>query len=364
MDEGTGSLLHDADYKTIQQKVGRLRLALPLGTGLLALTFELWEHWAEGEPWLDPIWLTEVFIFAVGGPLVFFLALTYVEYLLKKLRKAIDHITLLNEDLEAKVLVRTAELEQANLRLRELDQMKSDFVSLVSHELRAPLATLNGGLEVALQHEAQIPAKAQRVLQLLLQETGRLTEFVQTILDVAHLEAGYLQVHCGPVALNPLLRQAVNVTLGTEFERIVWQLPPDIPPIWVDETYTEEIVRNLLRNAQKYTPPKSPIELKVTVEENQLCLCVTDYGPGIPPERQEQVFERFGRLPKDNDQRDQPRGWGLGLYFARMLLGEQGGSLTLHSPVHPPPAAPGSRFKLLMPLAQAEEVPYGEVVVD
>lgn len=242
--------------------------------------------------------------------------------------------------------------------------MKSDFVSLVSHELRAPLATLNGGLEVALQYPAQLPVKAQRVLQLLLTETARLTKFVQTMLDVGQLEAGKLRVYCGPVALKPLLRQAVAVTLGADAERVVWQLPPDVPPIWADETYTEEIVRNLLRNAQKYTPPGSPIELKVTVEQNELCLCVTDYGPGIPAERQAQVFERFGRVPPSERQGDQPRGWGLGLYFAQMLLAQQGGSLTLESPVHDDPDALGSRFVLLLPLAQTEEALYGEAAVD
>jgi signal transduction histidine kinase len=358
-------LLPDStDYTIIQRRVRWLRFALPITMGLMALAFEVWEHWLEGEPWLDPIWVTEVFIFAVAGPLAFFLGLTYVEHLLLKLHKAHVDITLLNQDLEQKVAARTAELEQANTRLQELNQMKSDFVSLVSHELRAPLATLNGGLEVALQHQAQIPARAQRILQLLLGETARLTEFVQTILDVGQLEAGKLRVHCGPAALKPLLRQAVDVTLGADAARVVWRVPADVPPIWIDETYTEEIIRNLLRNAQKYTPPGSPIELKATVEQNALSLCVTDYGPGIPPERQAQVFERFGRWPQENGGSDQPRGWGLGLYFAHMLLARQGGSLSLQSPAHADADAPGCRFVLRLPLAQAEEALYGEAAAD
>lgn len=344
--------------------VHRLRFVLPAGLFLLATTFETWEHWIEHEPLsVVSLGMLEIVIFGMVGPALVYWVLTYVERLLHAVQHAHTDVATLNHDLERKVGERTAELEQANLRLQELDQMKSDFVSLVSHELRAPLATLNGGLEVAIQHREQLPVKAQRILQLLLQETVRLTGFVQTILDLGQLEADKLRVHCGPVALRPLLRQAVDVTLGADAGRVVWRAPEDVPPIWVDETYTEQIVRNLLRNAQKYTPPGSPIELDVIVEANGLCLWVTDYGPGIPPERHAQVFERFGRLPQTNGQGDQPRGWGLGLYFARMLLEQQGGRLLLHSPVRASPQAPGCRFVLQLPLAQREELTDGEALV-
>lgn len=353
-----------AVFGTIR-RVRWLRFALPLGLFLLATAFEVWEHWVEHEPlYIDSLGLLEIFVFGVIGPFAVYQVLTYVERLLQTVQHAHDDVAQLNRGLEQKVALRTAELEQANLRLQELDQMKSDFVSLVSHELRAPLATLNGGLEVALQHQAQIPAKAQRVLQVLLGETARLTDFVQRILDMAQLEAGKLPVHCGAVALKPLLCQAVDVTLGADAERVVWQLPDEIPPIWVDETHTEQVIRNLLRNAQKFTPTLSPIELKVTVAADRLCLCITDYGPGISAERQAQVFERFGRVPQSNGHGDQPRGWGLGLYFAQMLQQQQGGSLELKSPVRDDPAAPGCRFLLFLPLALEEEMGDGQPAGD
>jgi two-component system sensor histidine kinase EvgS len=91
-------------------------------------------------------------------------------------------------------------------------------------------------------------------LQLLLDETARLTSFVQTILDVAQLEDGKLHLNLGPVAVIPLLRHAVDVVLGADETRVVWQIAPDLPPVWVDEIYTEQALRNLVRNAQKYTP--------------------------------------------------------------------------------------------------------------
>jgi signal transduction histidine kinase len=346
-------------YQAATRYVRGLRFALPISLFLLATTFEVWEHWGEHDPLIvGPLGMLEIFVFGVVGPTAVYLVLTYVERLLQTVQQAHTDIAQLNRELERKVADRTAELERANLRLRELDQMKSDFVSLVSHELRAPLATLNGGLEVALQSREQLPPKTERVFQLLLTETARLTDFVQTILDLTQLEAGKLHVHCGPVALKPLLRHAVAMTLGADAERVIWRLPSDLPPIWVDETYTEEVIRNLLRNAQKYTPPHSPIELEVTVEKEQMRLSVTDYGPGIAAEQQAQAFERFVRLPRHNGREqegDQPRGWGLGLYFARMLLVQQRGSLTLQSPAHHDPQTPGSRFTLTLPLDKEEE---------
>jgi phosphoserine phosphatase RsbU/P len=363
MISGANLLPESTVYMITWRRVRWLRFALPLIMIALAFIFILWVHWSDGYPWNDPVWVAEIIIFSLLGPCAFFLGLSYVERLLRNLHQAHMDIALLNQDLEEKVVARTAELEQANLRLVEMDQMKSDFVSLVSHELRTPLSTLNGGLEVALQHEENLPPKARRILHLLLGETERLTDFVQTILDTSQLEAGKLHLNCGAVAVKPMLQQAVDVVIGPDTGRVVWQVPADVPPIWVDETYTEEALRNLLRNAHKYTPPQSPIELKVTVEDRRLCVCVTDYGPGIPVDQHQLVFERFARIPNNGDG-DQPRGWGLGLHFARTLLEAQGGDLGLHSPVHANPETPGCRFMMTLPLAEEEVLPNGVLALN
>lgn len=340
-----------------------LRFALPIVLFVLASGFEIWEHRVKhGSMALDSAGLLEVFIFGVVGPLAVFAALSYVEFLLQTLHHAHTDIASLNRDLEQKVAERTAELQHANQRLRESDQMKSDFVSLVSHELRAPLATLNGGLEVALQNEAQLPPKSQRILHLLLDETARLTSFVKMILDVSQLETGRLQLNCGPVAVWPLLQHAVAVVFGNDDRRILWKVPPDTPPILADEIYVEQAVRNLLRNAYKYAPPASPIELEVRTTSNMLCICVTDHGPGIPSGQHEAVFQRFVRLPHEHG--DRPVGYGLGLYFVRSLIAAQGGAVTLVSPIHDVPAAPGCRFVITLPIAEEPALEADEAADD
>lgn len=346
-----------------------LRYALPLALFIVVTVFEAGEHWVEAEfLFIDRLGVFEIFIFGVVGPYAVFLTMTYVDRLLHEVDQARARFIALNNDLEQTITQRTTalqttneELAQANHRLREVDQMKSDFVALVSHELRAPLATLNGGLEVALQDEAVLPPKAQRILRLLSSETQRLTRFVQTLLDVSQLEAGKLQLTRGPVAVRPMLMRGAEVVLGQDAGRVVWQLPRDLPPILADETYAEQIVRNLLRNALKYTPPHSPIELSATVHVRTVQICVTDHGPGISPVEQARVFERFYRT--HNGDECKASGWGLGLYYARALTEAQGGTLTVQSPVHANPDAPGARFTITLPIAE-EGPDNGETLAD
>jgi signal transduction histidine kinase len=337
-----------------------IRFVLPLILFLLALGFEFGEHGGPGETQRDG-WpgMSEIVIFGIIGPAAVFATMTYVVMLLREINQVHAHITELNQGLEQLVVERTidlqttnAELAQANRQLHELDEMKSDFVALVSHELRAPLATLNGGLEVALQHPDDLPLRARRVLDLVMGETLRLTQFVQTILDVSQLEAGKLRLNYGPLAVRPMLRRAVEIVFGPDEQRIIWRLPASLPPAWADEIYAEEVFRNLLRNAQKYTPPQSLIELTALQGDHCIRVSITDHGPGIPVEAQERIFERFYRAGQSGEH--SPRGWGLGLHFAHSLIVAQGGSVSLESPAHADPDAPGARF--IVELLIAEEV--------
>lgn len=265
---------------------------------VLATAFEFWEHWREGETLLtDRIGTSEVLIFGLVGPFAVFLTVSYLLQIMTELENARNQTAAINRNLEEIVAARTAalqatnaELAQANLRLRELDALKSEFVSLVSHELRAPLTALNGGLEVALQVADTLPPSARRILDAMTSESRRLTQLVQNILDVSRLEAGRLTLNLGPVAVVPILHRSVEVVLG-ERRPVHWQLPTQIPPVWADETYYEQIIRNLLRNADKYSPAGAPVEVKVAVAPDGISVEVVDHGPGITPAVQAVMFE-------------------------------------------------------------------------
>jgi len=125
-------------------------------------------------------------------------------------------------------------------------------------------------------------------------------------------------------------------------------MPAQIPPVWADEVYYEQIIRNLLRNADKYSSAGVPIEVNVQVLENEISVEVVDHGAGITPEVQAVMFERFQRGQTGENA---PPGWGLGLYFARKLTEAQAGRLTVRSPAWPTPTAPGAAFAVSFPAA-------------
>jgi len=343
------------------RRVNQIRFALPLLLYIVVVVYEVQEHWfKKGTVGFDINLTAEVFFFGIVGPTAVFLVLSYILRLLQREVATANELEALNRNLEVVVTERTetlalrnAELAAANTELQQVDQMKSDFVSLVSHELRAPLTTLNGGLEMALQEVSGMSPQSRRLLEVMTRESARLTQLVQTILDVSQLDAGRLSLNLGPVAVIPLLQRSVDVLFSHQERPVIWQTTHHLPPLWADETYVEEIVRNLLHNAQKYAPPGTAVIIETELAGEWLNISVTDHGPGIPLEQQEHIFDRFYRRTERDRVTD--IGWGLGLYFARALAEEQGGALTVTSPVYEAANAPGARFTLILPVTA--EVP-------
>lgn len=338
-----------------------LQWAVPLFLAVTAVAFEFVEHGLERESFFELAFLSEVIIFGLMGPVILAFIIAWMRELVKADRQATGEIQKLNRKLEQKVETRTAELAernrelaQANRELQQLDEMKSEFVSLVSHELRAPLTTLNGGLELALQSADSLPAQARRILESMVGESLRLTELVQRILDISRLEAGKLAINLGPVAVRPLMEAAAEVILAPRNRLLEWKFAENLPPVWADEIHLEEIVRNLMRNAEKYSPPDSIIFLCASQDGERVRISVKDSGPGIPQEDQQYIFERFGR-GRAHGGESAPPGWGLGLYFARKLIQAQGGSIGVNSPIWKDDKAPGAEFYLLVPVATSRE---------
>ena len=336
-----------------------LEWALPLILSISAITFELIEHIQKDEL-MDPGFIGEMVIFGILGPLIIRDILVWMHGLMDAQKKANAEITVLNRDLEKKVNERTialeqrnAELDRANRELRALDEMKSDFVSLVSHELRAPLTALNGGLELALQSGENLPPRSRAILEIMTDESNRLTNFVQTILDVSRLDAGKLAITLGPVAVRPLIEQAAAIVLASSQRKLEWQIMPDLPPIWGDETYLEQVIRNLISNADKYSPAGKPIRLCASQQDDVIRIGVKDYASGISPEMSDRIFNRFSRL---ESKESSPQGWGLGLYLGKKLIEAQNGKIGFVSPIWKNTATPsGTEFYILMPVAETPE---------
>ncbi len=336
-----------------------LEWVLPIFLAVTAIVFELIEHLSQNEL-EDPYFISEIIIFGLMGPIIIRGLIVWMQELLAAQKRAAAEIQALNRDLESKVIERTAALEQRNAELdrlnrelRDLDEMKSDFVALVSHELRAPLTALNGGLELALQSSENLPPRSRAILEIMEAESKRLTDFVQTILDVSRLEAGKFAITPGPVAVRPLVEQAAAIVLASGRRKVEWDITPDLPPMWGDETYLEQTIRNFISNADKYSPADKPIRLGACMNGEKIRISVKDHGAGIPNEMGERIFSRFSRLQSAESS---PPGWGLGLYLGRKLIEAQNGEIGFVSPVWEHRGTKsGSEFYILMPVARTPE---------
>jgi signal transduction histidine kinase len=242
----------------------------------------------------------------------------------------------LNTELEQKVVERTANLmdayrrlEEQNKVLQELDQLKSDFVSMVSHELRNPLNNLGGGLELLLARPKNRGGNKE-TLSLMQAEVRRLTRFVESILDVSAIEAGRLELSLAPISLAPIIEQLVNYARSPQDAgRIRAELEPDLPDVFAAQTALESVLRHLVDNAIKYAPD-GPVIVSAWCEDGQVCIRVRDFGPGIPADKRKLLFERFQRLDAKDSQ--SVYGYGLGLYLSRLLLEEMGSTLIFDAP--------------------------------
>ncbi len=207
-------------------------------------------------------------------------------------------------------------------RERELDRAKSALLSAVSHELRTPLAGIKGYVSSLLADDVEWDEETRReFLTIISQETDRLHRLVSNLLDMSRLEAGTLTIRRDVYHLSDIVARVLH-TLPSDDHPIVVSIPPDLPPVHVDAARVEVVLRNLLENALKYTPPGGTIRVQSAADGGEVVVRVEDQGPGIPPEHRERIFDRFYRVPGVR-----AGGAGLGLASGRGLIGAHGGRI-------------------------------------
>jgi K+-sensing histidine kinase KdpD len=198
-----------------------------------------------------------------------------------------------------------------------LDQLKTDFVSMVSHELRNPLTSLNGGLELLLKQKGRSTTD-RKTLTLMRQEVNRLTIFVENILHLSAVEAGRINIQLTPVSLATVAKEVcIHIVPNDQAKRIRVDLDADIPAVSADETILHSILNHLVDNAIKYAPEGTIVIDAIRVRK-KLRIRVIDNGPGIPMEKRSLLFQRFQRLDVKDSQ--SVYGHGLGLYLCREML--------------------------------------------
>ena len=246
----------------------------------------------------------------------------------------------------------TQELREANDKLKSLDRLKDDFMSSVTHELRTPLTSIRAFAELMRDDEGMDAEQRQRFLDIIVTETERLTRLVNQVLDMAKIEAGAAEWHNAEVDLTALLQQAASSMAESFREREIaleclWAPAPVM--VWGDADRLTQVVLNLLSNAAKYAPRQlGVVSLALQVRGGEVVVSVRDNGPGVPPDQQAKVFEKFRQV--DGDEHYRPGGTGLGLPISREIVQHLGGRLWLESE-----PGQGACFAFALPLGSAAQ---------
>jgi signal transduction histidine kinase len=241
--------------------------------------------------------------------------------------------------------IRAYEAERDTVEeLRRLSALRADFVSLVSHELRSPMAAVIGAARTLEERwRVLTPDQREAFLALIADETNRLAALIGDVLDTSRIEAGTFSYSFTDVDLTRLVEDAVaTAAVGQDEVRVRAAIAAPLPAIRGDRERLRQVLMNLIDNAVKYSPAGDEVEVSVRPENGRVCIAVSDHGPGIPRDQQGRIFEKFGRADVAGGSKP---GTGLGLFIARSIAEAHGGTLEVRSL-----PASGSTFVLTLPV--------------
>jgi signal transduction histidine kinase len=227
--------------------------------------------------------------------------------------------------------IRSYEAERDNVEeLRRLSALRADFVSLVSHELRSPMAAVIGAART-LQDRWRLlaPGHRESFLALIADETNRLAALINDVLDTSRIEAGTFSFSFQDVDVEELVQESVAAAgLGQDEVRLRASVRGPLPPVRGDRERLRQVLSNLLDNAVKFSKHGDEVEVSALSANGAILVSVRDRGPGVAREHQRLIFEKFGRPKVGGTARP---GTGLGLFIARSIAEAHGGSLAVRS---------------------------------
>ncbi len=244
-------------------------------------------------------------------------------------------------------------------RFREEEEMKSTFVSIISHELKTPVALVKGYAQTLARPDATWDKEtARQSLQIIEEEADRLETLINNLLDVSRIQAGDLRLDMSDVNMRRLLERVVqDYRTQTEKHQIELDLPDDLPVIVGDEERLRQVFTNLVGNAIKYSPNGGLIRIGGWVDRRKingdsparLVIYVADEGIGIPEEELPKVFDRFYRV--DSGLRRRTAGVGLGLFLINSIVEAHKGEIWVRSELHK-----GTTFSIALPIEEEKEL--------
>ena len=216
-------------------------------------------------------------------------------------------------------------------KLKELDRLKSEFVMIVSHELKTPLTSINMSIDLLRESLGKDPRKEDlELISIAKEETNRLQMLVNDLLDLSRIESGKIDMHFASTDPRAIMDAVVQYFLGQASERnieITSQCPEGLGKIWCDEERLMLVFSNLVTNAINAIGQNGKITLHAEAYGNFVAFCVRDNGPGIPLAYQNRIFDRFVQVQAAN----KAKGTGLGLTISRDIVRAHGGSIWVES---------------------------------
>ncbi len=230
--------------------------------------------------------------------------------------------------------------------LEELERLRAEFLSMVSHELRAPLTSIKGSAATLLEASSQLdPAERHEFFRIIADQADHMRSLISDLLDAGRIDAGTLSVSPEPSDVAALVDQARNTFLsGGGRHRILLDLPPDLPRVQADRQRLVQVLNNLLANAARHAPETSPIRIAAVRDGAHVAVSVSDEGQGVAPERLPSLFRKYG------DDNTRGGAGGLGLAICKGLVEAHGGR------IHAESGGVGLGTRVTFTLPVAEEV--------
>jgi two-component system phosphate regulon sensor histidine kinase PhoR len=230
--------------------------------------------------------------------------------------------------------------------MKEFEQLKSDMISLMSHELRTPLTSINGFSEL-LALDDKIPEESREFLQIISNESQRMSRMIDTFLSVTQLErSDKKEVTKTALRLDDVVRETISALQPLAKKkriRLIEQGTGRIPPVAADRSLITQTVTKLLDNAIKYSPERTAVTISTLLEADAVRVVIEDRGYGVPAESIERIWEKFYRVARDGQEKDE-ESTGLGLAFVKEVVEQHGGSVAVESEV-----GKGSKFSFALP---------------